>query len=1001
MFAPHPHDAAFGMGGSLLLASRQGIDTRLVALMDDALGGQGDDGLASWREKEARTAAQRLGIQELQFWRLSGGELKATPALIERISDLVQRTDPVTVFLPSPMEPHPEHRATAFLVWNGLRRAGFSGTRSAYEISIQGHINSLIDITAVLPEKHAVMGLYRSQITGNDYPGVVLALNKARSYTLPEPVTHAEGFHVYGDRGPDLTEHTRSAPQPQQSAAALESAHDRLAQSPRQLHEQNNQATFDRRQLKEIQSRLKTAERRLQTQRNQLHTLKRQLDTRTEQLTLAKHEIHSLSTTVQNLENSTSWKITKPLRAVITGLRNLRHGVPARGAQNEGQRATTPAQPVQRLGDARSAAIANLWGELSFPAPNDPRISVIMPVQSVYPHTFNCLKSIAEDRCDIPFELIAVEDHADAETVAALAAVTGLKRCRNENSQGLAHATAAGVKQARGQYLVFLGSDTIVSRGWLKALLQTFEDWPDAGMVGVKILYPYHTLKEAGSIVWADGSSSSYGRGDGPGKPQYNYARATDCCSAACLAIPRTLFQALADHDEDVTTADVWPIDLAFRVRAAGKQVLYQPGVTIVQFDAQPGDKIVTEMSPPSTLDRSEITQRWRDLLLSHGMPDRVLELAKDRDIHARVLVVELGMITPDQDSGSLRMARMLEIMRSLGIKVTFAASNLELQAPYGTRLQQQGIEVLYAPFTRSVNRYLEENGRHLDVVILSRLNVAAQFLDLVRAHAPAALLVFDTVDLHFLREGRKADVDGDSHLADLAAAIRKKELELMEKADLTLVVSAVEKAIIAEHKPDLPVELLSNIHEIHGSEADFDERQGVLFIGGFNHPPNTDAVLYYVQEILPRVENELGKIKTFIVGSNPPGEISDLASDTIIVTGYVPELAPYLTRCRLSVAPLRYGAGVKGKINTAMSYGVPVVATSLAVEGMYLKHGQDVLVGDDPESFARSVVRLYRDAELWRRLSENGLRNIEQYFSRKAAKKALINIFGHQGITL
>jgi glycosyltransferase involved in cell wall biosynthesis len=243
------------------------------------------------------------------------------------------------------------------------------------------------------------------------------------------------------------------------------------------------------------------------------------------------------------------------------------------------------------------------------------------------------------------------------------------------------------------------------------------------------------------------------------------------------------------------------------------------------------------------------------------------------------------------------------------------------------------------------------------------------------------------------------ADVNGDTQLAETAAATRTQELALMQKVDVTLVVSPVERDIIAEHDPDLQVEVLSNIHETHDPGINFQERHDVLFIGGFNHPPNTDAVLYYVREILPQVERELGDIKTFIVGSKPPREIIDLASDTLIVTGHVPDVAPYFAHCRLSIAPLRYGAGVKGKINTSMCYGVPVVATPLAVEGMYLSDGEDVLVGDDAESFARCVVRLYRDADLWHRLARNGLLNIEKHFSTTAAKKVLEKIFRDRGV--
>jgi glycosyltransferase involved in cell wall biosynthesis len=162
------------------------------------------------------------------------------------------------------------------------------------------------------------------------------------------------------------------------------------------------------------------------------------------------------------------------------------------------------------------------------------------------------------------------------------------------------------------------------------------------------------------------------------------------------------------------------------------------------------------------------------------------------------------------------------------------------------------------------------------------------------------------------------------------------------------------------------------------------------VFVGGFQHPPNSDAVLWYAQEILPLVRERLPGVKTWIVGSKVPPPIRALATDDLVVTGYVPDVTPYLSGCRVSIAPLRYGAGVKGKVNSAMSHGLPVVATTTSVEGMHLRHGEDVLVADDPVAFADAIARAYRDEALWQRLSVGGVDNIRRHFSRDVARKAV-----------
>ena len=117
------------------------------------------------------------------------------------------------------------------------------------------------------------------------------------------------------------------------------------------------------------------------------------------------------------------------------------------------------------------------------------------------------------------------------------------------------------------------------------------------------------------------------------------------------------------------------------------------------------------------------------------------------------------------------------------------------------------------------------------------------------------------------------------------------------------------------------------------------------------------------------------------------------LAAEDFIVTGYVPDITSYFTGCRASIAPLRYGAGVKGKINLAMSYGLPVIATTPSIEGMHLNPGDDVLVGDDPVAFAVAIQRAYQEEALWQKLAAGGRDNIRKHFSREVARTTITRL--------
>jgi glycosyltransferase involved in cell wall biosynthesis len=206
--------------------------------------------------------------------------------------------------------------------------------------------------------------------------------------------------------------------------------------------------------------------------------------------------------------------------------------------------------------------------------------------------------------------------------------------------------------------------------------------------------------------------------------------------------------------------------------------------------------------------------------------------------------------------------------------------------------------------------------------------------------------------------------------------------------------VSSVEQQLLREARPDKAIEIVSNIVEVPGSNTPFGLRRDFLFIGGFQHTPNIDAVIFFIEKIYPLVRERLRDVKFYIIGDKAPPELVALATEDIIITGLQRDVRPFFESVKLSIAPLRYGAGVKGKINQSIAFGVPVVATSLAVEGMELTDHKDILVADEPEDFARALIELYESEDLWSRLSENGIKKTKARYSIPAARKRLSRLF-------
>jgi O-antigen biosynthesis protein len=266
-----------------------------------------------------------------------------------------------------------------------------------------------------------------------------------------------------------------------------------------------------------------------------------------------------------------------------------------------------------------------------------------------------------------------------------------------------------------------------------------------------------------------------------------------------------------------------------------------------------------------------------------------------------------------------------------------------------------------------------------------------------VRRYAPQSRIIFDTVDLHFVREAGEARLTGDRKIEREAQETKKLEYELIDQSDETWVVSNSEQRLLKERWPGKSIQVVSNIVDVTGSNTPFALRRDWLFIGSFQHRPNVDAVLFFAQQIFPLVGPRLRDAKFYIIGDSAPPEIVALANEKIVVTGLQRDARPFFDSVKLSVAPLRFGAGVKGKINQSMAFGVPVVATSIAIDGTELCDGQEILVADEPRDFAEALVKLYGSEELWSRLSENGIMKTRALYSVDAAREKLEVLFSDE----
>lgn len=641
------------------------------------------------------------------------------------------------------------------------------------------------------------------------------------------------------------------------------------------------------------------------------------------------------------------------------------------------------------IGDPRKVRFPNV----------DPRASIVIPVHNQLDYSLRCLASLAGSNDGTAFEVILVDDASGDASAEVLPAIQGLRYQRNAENLGFIGSCNAGASLARGEFLVFLNNDTVVQPGWLDALLLTFATHPDTGLAGSKLVYPDGRLQEAGGIVFSDGSAANYGRNGDPADPRYNFVREADYCSGAAIAIRRSLFAELGGFDAHYRPAYYEDTDLAMRVRQRGLKVRYQPASVVVHFEGvSSGTDLRSGIKAYQTKNQQKFADRWRDVLaasqpapIAAETSGAALDRAATHRTARQILIVDSYTPTPDRDSGSVRMVELMSLLAEEGCAVVFFNQLLSHDGRYTEALQQLGVEVWWRPWIDSVPAWLQRHGGRFDAIIVSRHYILSPLLPLLRKFAPRARIVFDTVDLHFLREQREADQSGDPAAAQAAVRTRSAELALVRESHATWVVSEVERDLLAQLQPTARVEVISNIHWISDDTPDFFGREDIVFVGSYRHPPNVDAVCWLVEEIFPLVRRTLPTVRLHVVGADAPDSVLALQQHPgVLLRGHVPELGQLLDQTRISVAPLRYGAGIKGKINQSLARGLPIVATPCAVEGMHLADGEAALLADNAEQFAAAIIRLYGDQPLWQRLRAAGIDNTRRHFSRDAARRVI-----------
>lgn len=585
----------------------------------------------------------------------------------------------------------------------------------------------------------------------------------------------------------------------------------------------------------------------------------------------------------------------------------------------------------------------------STPISGRPVASIVIPVYNNLLYTLTCIVSVLESSPVSSFEIIVGDDGSTDRTAGAIAAIGGLVRhVRHARNLGFLGNCNTAAEKASGEYVVFLNNDTIVFPGWLDRLIEAMATDPSIGFIGSKLLNGDGSLQEAGGLFWKDGSAWNYGRDADPMAPEFNYLKDADYISGASIALPIKVWRRLGGFDAHFAPAYCEDSDLAFRVRQVGLRTVYHPHSALVHHEGRShGRDVGSGVKAYQVINSQKFLTRWGATLLEENLPNGTdIFVARDRSRHRpHILVVDHYIPQWDQDAGSRTMFHFIRAFVNRGFQVTFWPDNLHEDREYAPQLQRMGVEVIYGyRHSGRFDAWLAENAKYLNYAFLSRPHISENYIgDIERA---GLKVIYYGHDLHFLRalssyalSGKQADLHeaeiwearevGISRRADVVMYPGHEEIEEMAKR-LSPGARLIRPPITIFDESDLA------LAEIALDDAEADP-YALMFVGGFGHTPNGDGVDWFLSDIWPRLRAADSRFTLRIGGSRMPDSLLNRIEPGVTMLGRLSEaqLTDLYRSSGLSIVPLRFGGGIKGKVIEAFARGTPVVMTEIGAQGL------------------------------------------------------------------
>jgi GT2 family glycosyltransferase len=750
------------------------------------------------------------------------------------------------------------------------------------------------------------------------------------------------------------------------------------------------------------------------------------------QLEETERELLNQKWVFERFLESPSWRMTYPIRWAVKQIRNLLSQASPSG---RGERASEAgalgegniSDAVQTLKPSpyplpegkgtlhylkellapvyRATLLNFLSSATTLPLPNskNPQISVVLVLYNRAELTLQCLRSIVEH--GFPnLEVLIVDNASTDETAQLLERAEGARVIRNNDNRNFVLAVNQAAREAQGEYLLLLNNDTQLLPGALQSALRTIQGASNIGAVGGRLVLLDWSLQEAGSIVWDDASCLGYGRGDNPFAPMYMFRRDVDYCSAAFLLTPRERWRELGGFDEIFKPAYYEDSDYCVRLWERGLRVVYDPDVVVLHYEFGSSTKTADAIELQRNHQKIFLQQHRSWLSQRQKRNDELILLARTANANKRVLFIEDRVPHPWLGSGFPRACSILLSLLKQGFSVTFypmtdfeeSWTDVYSDMPHEVEFMMGYGPPLLEPFLRHRHSYY-------DLIVVSRphnMKILQPFLSEHPEWFRNRTFIYDAEAIFATREITAREVSGKSLPPQEAEAMVREEVELARLANHVLSVSREEQKQFERY--GVPsVHVVGHCVAPAPTPRPFSQRKGLLFAGAIYEEatPNADSIIWFLEEIFPKIQERLGSISLTIAGVNKSERVAGLAGSSVCIAGQVKDLTGFYDSARIFIAPTRFSAGIPQKIHDAAARGLPIVATPLLANQLGWADGSPILVGGDAETFAAKCVELYQDEGLWNRLREAGIERIKKECSPELFEDALQSIIenGHR----